>query len=82
MEPIDVLRSGRRYCALTMVRINQSPLLSSVLGDIAALPRVQGSRVGFLFEIECRLVHGCFVLIIDAASPSPRSSKNWHTKES
>lgn len=42
MEPIDVLRSGRRSCALTVQKINHPPSLSSTLGYRAALRKRRG----------------------------------------
>lgn len=43
MEPIGVLRSGRRYCGSTRGRINHPRILNSALGNIAALRRAQGT---------------------------------------
>ncbi len=41
VEPIDILRSGRRCCALTVQKINHPPSLSSTLGYRAALRKAQ-----------------------------------------
>ncbi len=50
MEPIDVLRSGRRYCALTTAKINHPPSLNSTLGYRAALLKAHGTGASFMLE--------------------------------